>query len=69
MQRYKNFMTLAIKSLDLFELICDYPYINVLVKPIKVPFKGFECTFKGFECPFRGFECTFRGFEQTFQST
>ena len=21
-------MTLAIKSLDLFELICDYPYIN-----------------------------------------
>ena len=26
MQRYKIFMTLAIKSLDLFELICDYPY-------------------------------------------
>ena len=25
MQRYKIFMTLAIKSLDLFELICDYP--------------------------------------------
>ena len=37
-------------------------YINVLVKPIKVPFKGFEC-------PFKGFERTFRGFEQTFQST
>ena len=28
MQRYKIFMTLAIKSLDLFELICDYPYIK-----------------------------------------
>ena len=28
MQRYKNFMTLAIKSLSLFELICDYPYID-----------------------------------------
>ena len=25
MQRYKIFMTLVIKSLDLFELICDYP--------------------------------------------
>ena len=23
-------MTLAIKSLDLFELICDYPYIKLL---------------------------------------
>ena len=44
-------------------------YINILVKPIKVPFKGFECPFKGFECAFRGFERTFRGFEQTFQST
>ena len=29
MQRYKIFMTLAIKSLDLFELICDYPYLVV----------------------------------------
>ena len=28
MQRYINFMTLAIKSLSLFELICDYPYID-----------------------------------------
>ena len=30
MQRYKIFMTLAIKSLDLFELICDYPYVIFL---------------------------------------
>ena len=29
MQRYKNFMTLAIKSLDLFKLICDYPYLTL----------------------------------------
>ena len=28
MQRYKIFMILAIKSLDLFELICDYPYVS-----------------------------------------
>ena len=29
MQRYINFMTLAIKSLSLFELICDYPYLKI----------------------------------------
>ena len=27
MQRYKKSMTLAIKSLGLLKLICDYPYI------------------------------------------
>ena len=30
-------MTLAIKSLDLFELICDYPYINKIKKPEPMP--------------------------------
>ena len=34
MQRYKKSMTLAIKSLSLFELICDYPYIRNAHKEI-----------------------------------
>ena len=29
MQRYKKSMTLATKSLGLFELICDYPYVGL----------------------------------------
>ena len=31
MQRYKIFMTLVINSLGLFELICDYPYLTVIL--------------------------------------
>ena len=38
MQRYKKSMTLAIKSLSLFELIHDYPYLNAITV-----FKVFGC--------------------------
>ena len=51
MQRYKIFMTLAIKSLDLFELICDYPYIGVVdnfkQKPGVIQSHLFETTVLG----------------------
>ena len=29
-------MTLAIKSLDLFELVCDYPYLKKYCCPLKL---------------------------------
>ena len=35
MQRYKKSITLAIKLLGLFELICDYPYLDLMSFSVK----------------------------------
>ena len=38
-------MTLAIKSLSLFELICDYPYLESIQRPANYIFTGYSFVY------------------------